>query len=822
VVQQSESAGSTPSIQFKKAGPGSCGWLDEAASTTIGGAAHLQIQKALTGRGLVAEFPPIPRAIKKPSNVVSPKCQPVGTAYGRPDLSRLSGAGMAISEIKPWWRASSQGLLEAVHYQRRARQSMQRLFHVGQCGTQSPGPDDYGFQADAGVTAASTFGLLKGIISGDQDFGVFAMDPHKNLFAREAAGGAIGYWCKLNEQGNRAKEEEKERKRKEKERKREEKERKKKEKGEKGKGEKERAEKEKAEKAEKEKAEKEKGEGSAGAANVGFGISIFSESVGAGNAGVGISIGSSSAAVGTAGAGISLFSDTAGAGAAGVGISKDSQAAGAGVAGAGTSSGSTAVAVGAVGAGTSTDVTSAGAGVATAGHAEDSMGAAAGVAAKGDVSGSIAATAGAKTSGDVSGAVGAGTGSPTVAVDPRDVSGPGADRVPSGQSDAEVMAKDAGKPGATMPGSGASQHPSGGTAAGGAGGGQHAGTGTEPGQSPQTPGARSGGPGMTSAGQGVGPADPGTSAAAPGAAPGPSAPGTTAGTTAGQQTAAGGAGPGGGTTKSQAPGNLAVVPVVPITASAADRQRVDAEAAKVAAMLQHAHDAQRLLLQYLASQSTNKQYVVPTSDWVAKLLRVTNGLSPEDVEYLKQLDWKPGHLTEQQLREHIQKALANRKTHPGHADQSASGGEPSRGVGHKGGSGPHGPSAAAGGHHEKAQQPSQVGGGGRDRASAPPPSVTHKASGASFGFVILSGMTASSQLRQGQAVDCTVRIVELDSRRTFVLEGVSITFDSRKDPTTFNVYFTHDFWSQKFGFHGLGGKETLNEYSFGKPKPGKR
>ena len=198
-------------------------------------------------------------------------------------------------------------------------------------------------------------------------------------------------------------------------------------------------------------------------------------------------------------------------------------------------------------------------------------------------------------------------------------------------------------------------------------------------------------------------------------------------------------------------------------------------------MLQHAQDGQRLLLQYLASQSTQKQYVVPTSEWVAKLLRVTNGLSPEDIEYLKQLDWKPGHLTEKELRDRIQKALANRKAHKGHDDHSATGSEPSHGVGRKGGHGPaDGRAPIAGEGRTKAQRPSQSAGSGRDRATPPPPSVSHKATGANFSFVILSGMSASSDLRQGQAMDCTVRIIELDSRRTFVLEGVSITFDSRK------------------------------------------
>jgi hypothetical protein len=82
-------------------------------------------------------------------------------------------------------------------------------------------------------------------------------------------------------------------------------------------------------------------------------------------------------------------------------------------------------------------------------------------------------------------------------------------------------------------------------------------------------------------------------------------------------------------------------------------------------------------------------------------------------------------------------------------------------------------------------------------------------------------MTATSNLRPGQAVRCSIRVTELDhERRTFVLDDVSITFASRKNATTFNV-FTSDFWSDKYKFHGLGGEATMSEYSFGK-RPTKR
>jgi hypothetical protein len=160
----------------------------------------------------------------------------------------------------------------------------------------TPGADDEAFEAIVGLTTATAFELLRGAIAGTEDFGPFSMDPTKNLLAKEVGAGAIGYWCRLNEEGKRRKKGEKEE--------------------EKGKKKEKAKEEEKGKKKEKAKEkEKEKGKGSAGAGNVGFGISIFSTNVGAANAGVGVSVGSNSAAVGTAGAGISWFSDSAAAGA---------------------------------------------------------------------------------------------------------------------------------------------------------------------------------------------------------------------------------------------------------------------------------------------------------------------------------------------------------------------------------------------------------------------------------------------------------------------------------------------------------------------------
>lgn len=582
-----------------------------------------------------------------------------------------------------------------------------------------------------------------------------------------------------------------------------------------------------AEKEPGEKGEKGKGEGSAGAANLGIGISILGSHVGGANVGVSISVGSSSASAGTVGAGISWFSDSATAGGAGASISKGSQGAGAGVAGAMASEDTTAAAVLAAGAGTSTGATAAGAAVVGAGKADESTTAGAAVASHGEVSHSTVAGAGAVGSGRISGVTGAGTGSPEKPIDARDVRSSGADRVPSGQPASGVPAHEGSKPGSPTGGVKAGTQP--GTGAGGVGIGPKAETqagatavdpqrGTGAGRPPAgvpVPGAAAGTLGTTQSAE----------AGAPAAVPG----GTAAVT---GTVTSGAAGPGSG---SQPSGNLAVVPVFPPSASGKDRQMITAEAEKVAAMLSHAQDAQKLLLQYLASREASGQYLVPTSEWVARLLHATDGLSPGDIEYLKQLDWKPGHLSEKELRKRIHLALAHRKPTPAsHGGESGTstgehkGGKATRGM-HRGPRGASHPGPAPGtpaGHDAHSQERgtnrgSRSPGGGRDRATAPPPGVEHQASGM-FRFVILSGLKALSSAREGQSVRCSVHISELDhGRRTFVLDDVSVTFDSRKDASTINVYFTRDFWSAKYGFHGLGGKDTLAEYSYPEPR-GKR
>lgn len=776
VVQQSHSPGSMPALQRKGGkGPGSCGLLSAAAATVLGSAAHVQIQAKLMSRGIVPEFE-IPRATKA-AGVGSRKCQDITTPPGFADVARVTPLLVSLGEIKPYYIAQVAGRLEARHYRLRADQSKQRITGMGTCGRRIPGPDDVGLSLRVGgITPATLFTRISGVISVKENFGPYSQDARRDLMAKEVGGGAIGYWCVLNAAGKKDEEEEK----------------------------------------------KKNAKGKAGAGNVGIGVSINSSSVGGGNAGVGIAIDSNSAAVGTAGAGIAISSDSAAAGAAGVGATKDTMSAAAGAAGAGASQDSESVTAGSAGAGTASGSTSAGAGVAGAGKSEDSITAGAGAAGKGEVKDSMTAGAGGAGSGKSEGVVGAGkAGSPKKPIDPNDVSGPGADKQPAGEGDAEAGKSEGDK---GTGGEGGKPEGEGGSSSG-AGGDKEAGGGSGGGK--KTSGGKSGEAGKGSGGTG---GDKGSASAA--------GTGKDAGTGTGSAGSGSGAGAGGGqgTGTGTGPNPLGVYTVIPLGTSDAERDRIAAEAAKVAKLVQNASEAQKELLRHLSKTSPDKRFMVPASDWVQKMMNVTQGLTVEEIEYLKQLDWKPGSISEEELRRRVQKLLADRKKPSGDAGDASKSKDASDAGGTGGGKGGgKGTGTGAGDQGKKSQgtasKGTQAEGGSTgavDRATAPPAGSNRSTAGI-FAFQILSGMSPDSQLKQGESVQCRVRINDLNTGKTFDLEGVSVTFESRTEtPVTingvkfvnvkFNVYFTNDFWSEKNKFYGKGGKESTTDYNFGRRK----
>ena len=519
------------------------------------------------------------------------------------------------------------------------------------------------------------------------------------------------------------------------------------EKGKKGKKKDKEKDKEKEKKKEKEK-EKEKGEkekekkgASAKAGNVGFGISLFGESVGGANAGIGVSIGSNSAAFGTAGVGFSWFSDTAAAGTIGAGVQSGSTGAAAASASAGLDLDSTGASALTATAGKSEGDTGASAASAATGQSEGGLTATAATAGKTDAKNVTAATAAGTSSGKVENVVGAGTGSPTT---------PAASAGSSSQAPGQTAA-------------GTKPAPAGGTqAAGGhAGQGQQAATGASTGtgagaSAGKTGGGRPGGPGQggstaagtqagsrgeggspgstSSAAQGQGgqvaqgsgaqgqgggkaesaqPGSPGRAAGTPPAAQGqsggsPSAAGSATGVPA-SSTAQGGqatqGSPAQGTsaravTQPGKPAGLArggvVVPLGSPGASEAKQRMAEAEATQIALKLAKANASQIALMQHLVENSPGKEFHISTGDWVDRYMQATAGLTPEDVEYLKLLPWKPGHLTVQELRAKIMEALKHRQRAGGghHSATSATpgsrstkGGGRDHGKGTKGGKG---------------------------------------------------------------------------------------------------------------------------------------
>jgi hypothetical protein len=104
-----------------------------------------------------------------------------------------------------------------------------------------------------------------------------------------------------------------------------------------------------------------------------------------------------------------------------------------------------------------------------------------------------------------------------------------------------------------------------------------------------------------------------------------------------------------------------------------------------------------------------------------------------------------------------------------------------------------------------------------------PPSGAAHASRGVFPFIIEHGMRPTDRMHQGDTRTCSIRVS--DEGRVFGLDGVHITYVRRSDAevvvggrtyvdTTFVVYFTEDFWSQRYQFHGLGGSATQVEYHF--------
>ncbi|SDY55078.1 protein of unknown function [Modestobacter sp. DSM 44400] len=311
------------------------------------------------------------------------------------------------------------------------------------------------------------------------------------------------------------------------------------------------------------------------------------------------------------GFGISIGSTGGGSANAGVGISILSRGASYGTVSAGVVYDSTGYAVGTVGVGAGAGNTGAAALSAGAGAAKDTTSAGVATAGAGTSSGSTsvaAASAGAGTSKDdtTAGVAVAGKGSSEGNL------GAAAGTSGSGRSEGNVTA-----------------------VAGGSGG--------------------TGGSGQigasSAAGTAAGETSAGGTAAAGTSAPGASAEGTTA---EGTRRPDGGSGAGQGAGAAGAHG-LGIP-----GSSPADADRAVDEAAAMERLLRSASPAQRAFFTALIRKTQGGSFVVPGSQWVQLMLTATTDVSQEDLAYLITLDWHPGQVTAEQLRQQVRQALARR------------------------------------------------------------------------------------------------------------------------------------------------------------------
>lgn len=485
--------------------------------------------------------------------------------------------------------------------------------------------------------------------------------------------------------------------------------------------------------------------------NKGIGISILSTSEGGANAGIGVSILSNGVAVATAGVGVSVGSNAMAAGTAGAGISIGDTGEGVAAVGAGVSKGSQAAIAGGTGVGVTKESKAEGAGVAGAGAAEKSETEAAAAAGVGKITNVRGKAVKQAGTGDVQNVEGGAQNAP--AVKPPPEGRPGANKL-SGRAESSD-----GK------------------------GGEKSGNGG----APSIESGASGRPSLLPQGSATG-------------------------------------------------GAQGVDLQVDFSGvKATDIQQALQEGEKLRQLLEGASPAQIELFRRLAQQTENGVYVVPASDWAARVMQATQGLSAEDLAYIMGLDWTPGHMTAEEMRKAIEQALKQKHAPndkaPGVAKPSEESGrrvEPPADSGKDGASKVGDKSRSGSGDRGKgdAGDGSQSGGAvaaGAEIAQRPPPDVTQKAKGF-FPFRILSGMQRDGVYQPGASYPCTIQITE--EGRIFKVAQVQITFqekivrrekrgDRHYDIIYFKLYFTEDFWVEKYKFHGLGGVSAAIEYDFG-------
>jgi hypothetical protein len=183
---------------------GGCGppaQIDEdwSGARNAGSIAHRQLRQFLSRSGQVEPNElEIPRATKSGGKVADSGCQAAGVHEGFADLFKRGGVAQ-LAEVKPVYRAQSDGVLEVEHYVRRSRQSFDRLTRNGGCGYQTAEPDDQAFAGSMGQLgpffSRQRFTRLRGTLPANTVIGPFQGDTARTLKAKLVAPGAVGYWC---------------------------------------------------------------------------------------------------------------------------------------------------------------------------------------------------------------------------------------------------------------------------------------------------------------------------------------------------------------------------------------------------------------------------------------------------------------------------------------------------------------------------------------------------------------------------------------------------------------------------------------------------
>jgi hypothetical protein len=83
-------------------------------------------------------------------------------------------------------------------------------------------------------------------------------------------------------------------------------------------------------------------------------------------------------------------------------------------------------------------------------------------------------------------------------------------------------------------------------------------------------------------------------------------------------------------------------------------------AVKLDAVLQQASPAQKSLMIAISQRYPGRAFPISKAEWIAKIVFATTGLKDEDLKYLETFPWEEGHMSKEELRDNIQKIVAQK------------------------------------------------------------------------------------------------------------------------------------------------------------------